>query len=78
MWNEECSRIEMHLVSRVDQIVHAAGGAFTFAAGERLHTESCHKFTIESFTSLVNEAGWTVHKRWVSAAPEFAIFSLKA
>jgi dimethylhistidine N-methyltransferase len=45
IWNAELTRIEMHLVSRADQIVNAARHTFAFKAGERLHTEDSHKFT---------------------------------
>ncbi|MDV6330394.1 ergothioneine biosynthesis protein EgtB [Asticcacaulis sp. 201] len=78
IWNAEYARMEMHLVSRVDQIVHAAGHTFAFKAGERLHTENSHKFTPQSFGALAAEAGFTIERVWVSAAPEFAVFSLKA
>ncbi|ESQ84009.1 hypothetical protein AEAC466_09700 [Asticcacaulis sp. AC466] len=78
IWNAEYARMEMHLVSRVDQIVHAAGHTFAFKAGERLHTENSHKFTRQSFGALAADAGFTVEQVWVSPAPEFAVFSLKA
>jgi uncharacterized SAM-dependent methyltransferase len=70
--------MEMHLVSRVDQAVNIAGHEFRFAAGERLHTEDSHKFTVESFTELAARAGWTVTDCWISDAPQMALFSLQA
>lgn len=76
IWNEAHRRIKMHLVSRVDQIVHAAGQSFTFRRGERLHTENSHKFTPASFSELAARAGWTVARQWVSEAPEFGVFEL--
>jgi len=76
IWNAELTRIEMHLVSRADQIVNAAKHTFAFKAGERLHTEDSHKFTTESFADLAAQAGWSVSREWISAAPQFAIFSL--
>jgi dimethylhistidine N-methyltransferase len=76
VWNTQLQRIEMHLVSRFDQLVHVAGRGFAFKAGERLHTESSHKFGVESFSALAKSAGWVVDRHWLSAAPEFAIFSL--
>jgi dimethylhistidine N-methyltransferase len=78
IWNAADSRMEMHLVSLADQIVNAAGHTFAFKAGESLHTENSHKFTPESFAALAAEAGWAVARQWVSDAPSFAIFSLKA
>ncbi|WP_371875590.1 L-histidine N(alpha)-methyltransferase [Duganella aceris] len=76
-WNPAFNRMEMHLVSRVGQIVNAAGLPFTFKAGESLHTENSHKFTRESFEALANSAGWRLERQWLSGAPEFAVFCLK-
>ncbi|MDB5776649.1 MAG: egtD [Herbaspirillum sp.] len=78
LWNAKHKRMEMHLVSRVDHTVRIDGHAFAFRAGERLHTENSHKFTPASFAALAAQAGWTVHREWISAAPQFAVFSLRA
>lgn len=44
-WNDAQSRIEMHLVSDREQVVQLPGlGERRFAAGESIHTESCHKY----------------------------------
>src|SRR6266403_108303 len=67
IWNAELTRIEMHLVSRADQIVNAAKHTFAFKAGERLHTENSHKFTTKSFGDLAAQAGWVVSREWISA-----------
>jgi len=77
VWNAELKRMEMHLVSRLDQIVHVDSHSFAFRSGERIHTESSHKFSVDSFSALALSAGWVVDQFWASAAPEFAIFSLK-
>ncbi|SDJ42218.1 ergothioneine biosynthesis protein EgtB [Pseudomonas abietaniphila] len=78
LWNAERERMEMHLVSQVEQVVNVAGHRFHFAAGERLHTENSHKFTVASFTELAARAGWSVSQVWISDAPEMALFSLQA
>jgi dimethylhistidine N-methyltransferase len=75
-WNAGLERIEMHLVSRADQIVNAAGHAFAFKAGESLHTENSHKFTATTFAALAAQAGWQVAQQWFSPAPQFAVFGL--
>jgi hypothetical protein len=46
-------------------------------AGERLHTENSHKYTLEDFADLAVEAGWSIDSHWVSAAPQFGVFSLR-
>jgi dimethylhistidine N-methyltransferase len=78
LWNAEQACMEMHLVSQVEQVVKVAGHSFHFAAGERLHTENSHKFTVESFTALAASAGWSVRQQWISDSPQVALFSLQA
>jgi len=77
LWNPAHSRMEMHLVSRKDQIVNAAGHTFAFRRGERLHTESSHKFTVAMFARLAAEAGWSANKIWISDAPQVALFRVE-
>jgi dimethylhistidine N-methyltransferase len=77
LWNAEHGRMEMHLVSRKDQIVNAAGQSFAFRRGESLHTENSHKFTVDTFSRLAAEAGWSVNKNWISDAPQVALFRLE-
>ncbi len=76
VWNAEYARMEMHLVSRFDQIVTAAGHSFAFKAGERLHTENSHKFTRDSLAAMAGDSGWTVERTWISPAPQFGVFVL--
>jgi dimethylhistidine N-methyltransferase len=76
-WNATHSRIEMHLVSRKDQIVNAAGSTFAFRRGERLHTENSHKFSLVRFAGLAADAGWSANKIWISDAPQVALFRLE-
>ena len=76
-WNAAEARIEMHLESLKDQVVHVAGKRFSFAAGETLHTENSYKFTIEGFAGRASGAGWRLERRWVSAHPAFAVLLLQ-
>jgi dimethylhistidine N-methyltransferase len=77
-WNAGESRMEMHLESLKDQQVEIAGQRFRFAAGETLHTENSHKFTVEGLARLAQAAGWRLERRWVSAHPAFAVVLLQA
>ncbi|WP_243048790.1 ergothioneine biosynthesis protein EgtB [Dyella sp. RRB7] len=76
-WNAARQRIEMHLVSRIDQTVSVAGRWISFEAGESIHTENSHKFTESAFSRLAGMAGWLVRRTWVSPAPSFAVFELE-
>ncbi len=78
VWNFRESRIEMHLVSKIDQSVKAAGQVFRFKAGETIHTENSYKFTVEGFAELAEKAGWKLERRWESTAPRFAVVLLRA
>jgi len=72
-FNAEESRIEMHLESLAAQTVRWPGGERDFARGERMHTEYSYKYTRESFTSLLAEAGFRVDGVWTDAAQWFAV-----
>ena len=52
----------MHLVSRASQIVTVAGRHFSFAAGETIHTENSHKYTLAGFAELARKAGWSLKR----------------
>jgi dimethylhistidine N-methyltransferase len=78
VWNPVESRIEMHLESLKDQTVHVVGRPFHFRAGETLHTENSHKFTLDGFAALAAEAGWTLEESWVNGEPAFAVVLLRA
>lgn len=72
VWNDDNSRIEMHLESLRPQAIEIAGRTFEFAAGETIHTESSHKYTADGFRGLAESAGfqpmclWTDPKAWFS------------
>ena len=76
VWNDAESRIEMHLVSRVAQVVHVAGAAIRFAAGETIHTEDSYKHTEAAFAAIAAGAGWTLRTTWTDPARLFALYLL--
>ncbi|AXC09573.1 Dimethylhistidine N-methyltransferase [Acidisarcina polymorpha] len=65
-WNEELSRIEMHLESLITQIVFipALDLQVRLARAETIHTENSHKFTDQQVESLLHRAGFSVAKQW--------------
>ncbi len=75
-WNETEAAIEMHLLSTVDQTVAAAGRTFEFSAGETIHTESCRKYSVAHFTTLVEQHGWRVDRVWTDDKELFGVFGL--
>ncbi len=76
-WNAEESRVEMHLVSRVAQVVQVAGQPIGFAKGETIHTENSYKYSPSSFAQLARSAGYTPIAAWTDPAGLFSIQVLK-
>ena len=72
-FNEEASRIEMHLVSRRGQTVHVGDRAFEFAAGEVIVTEFSHKYTREAFAELAGTAGLRSVSEWADPEGLFCV-----
>lgn len=72
------ARIEMHLVATTDQTINVAGQSHTLAAGESFHTETSHKYTIDGFAQLAQQAGWQLTQHWCDAETRFAVLLLKA
>ncbi len=73
-YHEEAQRIEMHLRSRVYQIVSVkkADLIVDFAEGETICTESCHKFQPEQVLTMARVAGFTLAQQWVDEDWPFA------
>jgi dimethylhistidine N-methyltransferase len=72
-YNEEFGRIEMHLVSLVEQTVQLNGTAFFFEEGEHIVTEHSYKYSVDEFAKLAGRAGWTVKKVWIDAGNLFSV-----
>lgn len=73
VWVADQSRIEMHLVSKRDQVVHLGGEQVRITRGEHLHTEYCHKYTIEDFNELAATAGLAVKRVWMDPNQQFSV-----
>ena len=76
-YNEQAGRIEMHLVSRVDQLVRLAGHTFEFAEGETIHTENSYKYSGEAFRNLAERAGFTTDTVWTDDDNLFSLHLLQ-
>jgi dimethylhistidine N-methyltransferase len=73
------NRIEMRLISRGAQSVRIAGlgREFTFEEGEFIHTENSHKYTLDAFASLSEDAGLGVEEFWHDPRHWFAVVLLR-
>lgn len=77
VWNDAKSRIEMHLVAIDSTQVKVGGQAFTFRAGETLHTESSRKFDREQILTFARDSGWKLMDMRVSPLPNVSLVLLK-
>ncbi len=68
LFDRLASRIEMHLVAQRDLTVRWPGGQRAFHQGERIHTENSYKWTVDGFSQLLREAGFSEPLVWTDAA----------
>ena len=73
VYNRELSRVEMHLVSLVEQTIEVDGTSIDFAAGETIHTENSHKYSLDRFAAIANAAGWNVDQVWTDVDRLFSV-----
>lgn len=75
-YNNDQSRIEMHLVSKDSQTVNVDGNAIKFEKGETIHTENSYKYSLASFAELSTAAGFTLEKTWLDEDKLFSVHYL--
>lgn len=63
-WHETLERIEMHLVARYPTRIVVGGQEFALDTGESIHTESSHKYSVDSFRELATRAGLRSEHVW--------------
>ena len=73
-FDKQLSRIEMLLEARQPTTVSWSGGERHFRAGERIHTESSYKYTLETFAELLGSAGLRTTGSWTDSKDWFAMF----
>ena len=75
-YDPDRGRIDMNLVSKIDQTVNVLGHEITFSKGERIHTEHSHKYEIDGFRDLARRAGWTPNRFWTDDRSYFSVHEL--
>ena len=63
-FNPALGRVEMHLVSRFDQVIRISGEEFWIGEGESIHTENSYKYWPDEFQDLAKSAGWDTEMIW--------------
>jgi dimethylhistidine N-methyltransferase len=77
-FNEENSRVEMHLEARRNVNVAWPQGERRFVEGERIHTENSYKYTEESFVQLLERAGFGECRTWTDPRKWFMVCHARA
>jgi len=72
-WNQQESRIEMHLVSTAAQTVTVEGERIDFAPGESIHTENSYKFTERGVLELLHDSGYSSPQWFEDGDHHFAV-----
>jgi L-histidine Nalpha-methyltransferase len=77
-FNEEQSRIEIHLVSLAEQMVNVRGAEsqsalqVVFQSGETIHTENSYKYDLETLAALAKATGFTPSRVWLDSEARFS------
>jgi len=73
-WNPDERAIEMHLLSRRNQVVNFREGAFhiAFTKGETIWTESSHKYALDEVSTLARATGFRCEAQWADEEWPFA------
>jgi dimethylhistidine N-methyltransferase len=77
-FNAPESRIEMHLEARAATTVSWPGGARSFAAGARIHTENSYKYRPLAISGLLEQAGFRTVAQWTDPQQWFALVYARA
>jgi dimethylhistidine N-methyltransferase len=75
-YNRSAHRIEMHLVSRREQLVTIDDELFFIGWGETICTEYSYKYTVESFGAMASSVGWSTDQVWSDPNEYFAVMYL--
>ena len=75
-YNNDQHRMEMHLISKIDQqlYIEALGKTFSLKKGESIHTENSYKYSMNQIDALAEDCGFGIEKnftdkkRWFNLA----------
>src|SRR5881396_3496598 len=74
IYNSDAGRIEMHLISEIDQFVRLDEQKFHFRRSEKIITEFSYKYAPEEFATLAGKAGFQFVRMWTDNARLFGVF----
>ena len=71
-------RVEMHLVSLVEQSFQLGQYTITLEQGESIHTENSYKYNPHDFAILAAESGWHIQQSWLAENNMFSMYLLQS
>ncbi len=78
VYDEDHQRIEMRLISLKRQTPHINGTTIELAPDEFVVTEHSHKYSLDSFRELAEQAGFSVKALWTDNNDLFSVQYLEA
>jgi len=75
-YNEDLGCVQMFLISKKDQSINVAGAVIRLKAGEKIHTENSHKYTVGEVITMAEAAGFTYSRVWQDDQELFGVFYL--
>ena len=76
-YNTKKKCIQGFLVSKINQNFEIDNKRFSLKKHERILVEISNKFTIQSFTKLASNTGWTTKRVWLDKQKYYSLFLLK-
>ena len=76
-FNKSKSRIEMHLISNINQSVDILNETIYFKKGESIHTENSYKYSKRRFEDLISKSGFVKKCLFTDKKNYFAIYILE-
>jgi dimethylhistidine N-methyltransferase len=73
-YEEELGRVEMHLESKIPQLVRVSQSVFRFRQGETIHTECSYKYSVDEFCELAAKARFKIINIWKDSESMFAVY----
>jgi uncharacterized SAM-dependent methyltransferase len=71
--DESEHRVEMHLASVGDQVIDLWGRQVHLRDGERIHTESCYKWSADELHAIAARAGLQAHEVFTDPRGWYAV-----
>lgn len=75
LFNQDHSRIEMHLVAQSSTEVRWGTHVRRFVQGECIHTENSYKYTPQTFQSLLESSGYARVRATIHPSGRYAIYT---